>query len=318
MQRKPKTVLKGLRAQLEWLPVAFALMTIPRLSRPQIVWLARFLGGIGARLDFHGRRLALANISYVFPNLSPKRKKLILLGCYRNIARVLLDMFWFSCGNKERILKWVELSDEWRRGFEKPGAKIIVTAHQGNWELAGHAVVANGYPLMSVGKNLGSEATTERLNAFRSRFGQEIVSSEGAILPILRTLRKGGNVALLADQYLNLQKGGIWTTFLGHPALTAPTPAFFAQRIKGDVMIGVAFMQARPDGHYRCVKPMFIYPVEGETLEALTQRISDASSRLIRRFPTQWLYAYKRWRGIPEGADRKDFPFYARVVKKKP
>jgi len=316
MARKPKTVLKGLRAQLEWLPVAFALMTIPRLSRPQIVWLARFLGGIGARLDFHGRRLALANIEYVFPKLSPKRKKLILLGCYRNIARVLLDLFWFAQSNKERILTWVELSDVWRRGLEMPGAKIIVTAHQGNWELAGHAVVANGYPLLSVGKNLGSEATTERLNAFRSRLGQEIVSSDGAILAILRTLRKGGNVALLADQYLNLNKGGIWTTFLGHPALTAPTPAFFAQRIKGDILICVAFMQARPDGHYRCVPPFFIYPEEGETLEALTQRISDASSRLIRRFPTQWLYAYKRWRGIPEGADRKDFPFYARVVKK--
>jgi Kdo2-lipid IVA lauroyltransferase/acyltransferase len=318
MQRKTKTPWKGLRAQLEWLPLSLALMTIPYLSRRQIVGLARFLGGVGARLDFHGRRLALANISYVFPNLSPKRKKLILLGCYRNIARVLLDMFWFSRGNKERILTWVELSDEWRRGLETPGAKIIVTAHHGNWELAGHAVVANGYPLMSVGKDLGSKATTERLNAFRSRFGQEIVSSEGAIMPLLRTLRKGGNIALLADQYLNLNKGGIWTTFLGHPALTAPTPAFFAQRIKGDVMIGVAFMQARPDGHYRCLKPLFIYPVEGESLEALTQRVSDASSQLIRRFPTQWLYAYKRWRGIPEGADPKDFPFYARVVKKNP
>jgi lauroyl/myristoyl acyltransferase len=121
---------------------------------------------------------------------------------------------------------------------------------------------------------------------------------------------------LLADQYLNLNKGGIWSTFLGHPALTAPTPAFFAQRIKRNILICVGFMQARPDGHYRCVKPIFIAPIEGETLEELTQRVSDASSRLIRRFPTQWLYAYKRWRGIPEGADPKEYPFYAHVVKK--
>jgi KDO2-lipid IV(A) lauroyltransferase len=318
MQRKPKTPWRGVRAQLEWLPVALALKTIPRLSRRQVVGLAKVLGCVGARLDFQGRRLAVANIDYVFPKLSPKRKRLILLGCYRNIARVLLDMFWFSRGDKERILTWVSLPDEWLQELGNPGAKIIVTAHQGNWELAGHAVVANGYKLMSVGKDLGSAATTERLNAFRSRFGQEIVSSDGAIMPLLRTLRKGGNIALLADQYLNLNKGGIWTTFLGHPALTAPTPAFFAQRIKSDVLIGVAFMQARPDGHYRAVKPLFIRPLEGETLEALTQRVSDASSQLIRRFPTQWLYAYKRWRGIPEGADPKDFPFYARVVKKNP
>jgi len=317
-QKKAKTQWRGLRAQLECLPLSLALVTIPYLSRRQVVGLAKFLGWLGSRLDFQGRRLALANIEYVFPGISEKRKRLILLGCYRNIALVLLDMFWFCRTDKERILKWVELTKAWREGLEMPGAKIIVTAHHGNWELAGHTVVANGYPLLSVGKKLGSEATTEKLNAFRSRLGQEIVSSEGAILPILRTLRKGGNVALLADQYLNLNKGGIWSTFLGHPALTAPTPAFFAQRIKGDIRICVAFMQARPDGHYRCVPPFYIYPQEEETLEQLTQRVSDATSWLIRRFPTQWLFAYKRWRGIPEGADPKDYPFYARVVKKTP
>lgn len=184
--------------------------------------------------------------------------------------------------------------------------------------MAGHAVVANGYPLMSVGKQLGSDATTEKLNAFRSRLGQQIILSEGALMPLLRTLKKGGNIALLADQYLNEAKGGIWTTFLGHPSLTAPSPAFFAQRIKKDVLIGVAYMQALPDGHYRSADPILLYPVEGESLEALTQRISDASSKLIRRFPTQWLYAYKRWRAIPEGADPKDFPFYANRAKRKP
>jgi KDO2-lipid IV(A) lauroyltransferase len=226
-------------------------------------------------------------------------------------------MFWFCRNSKERILEWVDLSQEWKTGLNTPGPKIIVTAHQGNWELAGHAVAANGYPLLSIGKDLGSAATTEKLNAFRSRLGQEIVSSDGATMPILRALKKGGNVALLADQYLNLQKGGVWTTFLGHMALTAPSPAFFAQRIKGDIRISVAFMQARPDGHYRCVKPIYIYPRDGETIEALTQRVSDASSTLIRRFPTQWLYAYKRWRGIPEGEDPKDYPFYARVVKER-
>jgi KDO2-lipid IV(A) lauroyltransferase len=316
MARKPKTVWLSLRAQLECLPISLALMTIPYLSRRQVVALARILGKIGSILDFQGRRLAMANIAYVFPKLSEKRQRLILLGCYRNIARVLLDMFWFSRNSQERILEWVNLPHEWKKGLDTPGPKIIVTSHHGNWELGGHAVLANGFPLLSVGKDLGSAATTAKLNGFRSRLGQEIVSSEGAIMPILRTLRKGGNVALLADQYLNLNKGGIWSTFLGHPALTAPTPAFFAQRIKRNILICVGFMQARPDGHYRCVKPIFIAPIEGETIEELTQRVSDASSRLIRRFPTQWLYAYKRWRGIPEGADPKEYPFYAHVVKK--
>lgn len=317
MSKEHKTRWLKIRSELEFIPITLGLCTIPYLSRKQILWLARVMGRIASVCDRKGRRLAMANIDYVFPKLSAKRKHLILIGCYRNIARVLLDMFWFGRNSSERVREWTSLSHTWKAVLDRPGPKIIVTAHQGNWEMAGHLMVINGYPLMSVGKQLGSDATTEKLNAFRSRLGQQIVLSDGAIMPLLRTLKKGGNIALLADQYLNEAKGGIWTTFLGHPSLTAPSPAFFAQRIKNTI-IGVGYMQARPDGHYRCSAPIVISPTEGESLEALTQRVSDASSKLIKRFPTQWLFAYKRWRAIPEGANPKDFPFYANRPKHKP
>jgi KDO2-lipid IV(A) lauroyltransferase len=317
MAKPPKTPWRRIRAKLEFLPISLGLMTIPYLSRKQLLRFAKIMGSLAALLDRRGRRIAIANIDYVFPNLSPKRKRLILLGCYRNISRVLFDMFWFGRDSLERVKTWVDLAPEWRAVLDRPEPKIIVTAHHGNWEMAGHAVVAGGYPLTSVGKPLGSKETTEKLNAFRSRLGQKIVSSEGAFIPLLRALKNGGNVALLADQYLNLAKGGIWTTFLGHPALTAPTPAFFAGRIKKG-FIPVGYMQARPNGHYRCVTPIVLETIEGESMESLTQRVSDASSKMIKRFPTQWLFAYKRWRAIPEGADPKDFPFYANRAKRKP
>jgi len=317
MANTPKTPWLKIRSKLEVIPITLGLMTIPYLSRKQILWLAKAIGFIASVCDRTGRRLAIANIDYVFPKLSAKRKKLILIGCYQNIARVLLDMFWFGHNGLERVRTWVTLSQTWKDVLDRPGPKIIVSSHHGNWELAGQIVVINSYQLMSVGKQLGSDATTQKLNAFRSRLGQQIILSDGAIRPLLRTLKKGGNIALLADQYLNQANGGIWSTFLGHPSLTAPSPAFFAQRIKNTV-IGIGYMQARPDGHYRCATPIFIYPSEGESLEALTQRVSDASSKLIKRFPTQWLFVYKRWRGIPEGANPKDFPFYARVVKRNP
>jgi lauroyl/myristoyl acyltransferase len=55
--------------------------------------------------------------------------------------------------------------------------------------------------------------------------------------------------------------------------------------------------------------------VEDETLEELTQRVTDASTKLIRRFPTQWLFAYKRWCDIPPDAEASRFPSYARRVR---
>ena len=311
MAGKLKKLRRRIFARLECVPIALGFLIVPRLPRRGVLWLARVMGGIASVCDRRGRSYAVANINLVFPNLSPKRKRLILLGCYRNIARVLLDMFWFGRDSAERVRRWTSLTPIWKHYLDLPGAKIIVTAHHGNWEMAAHVVVTNGYPLMSVGKRLGTPATTQKLNEFRRRLGQEIVLAEGAVLPLLRTLKKGKNIAVLADQHLGVSEGGVWADFLGIPAMTAPTPAFFAQRVKGAI-IAVAYLQARPDGTYRCASPVIVQQVEGETMEALTQRVTDASAKLIRRFPTQWLFAYKRWCDIPPGAEASAFPFYAK------
>jgi len=314
MASQLKKLRRRIFARLEFIPIALGFLIVPRLPRGGVLWLARVMGRIASVCDRRGRRYAIANINLVFPRLSAKRKDLILLGCYRNIARVLLDLFWFGRDSEARVRRWTSLSPIWKHYLDRPCAKIIVTAHHGNWEMAAHVVVTSGYPLMSVGKPLGTPATTRRLNDFRRRLGQEIVLAEGAVLPLLRTLKKGKNIAVLADQHLAKDMGGVWADFLGLPALTAPTPAFFAQRVSG-TLIGVAYLQARPDGSYRCATPVIVSQVEGESIEELTQRITDASSQLIRRFPTQWLFAYKRWCDIPSGADPAAFPFYARPVR---
>ena len=301
---------REIRSRLEWVPIAIAHAIVPHLSRRAVLTLARWAGFAGPFLDRRGARLAQANIDFVFPRLSVQRKRAILIGCYRNIARVMLDMFWFGKESAARVKAWTSLSADWKRYLDLPGPKVIVTAHHGNWEMAGHVVVSHGYPLMSVGKRLGSDDTTRRLNAFRARLGQEIVFADGAVMPLLRTLKKGNNIALLADQHLREREGGIWVRFLGHWALTAPTPAFFAQRVK-QATIAVAYMQARPDGRYRCAMPIVVEQVPGESMQALTQRIADASSALIRRFPTQWLFAYARWKDVPENGSPADYPFYA-------
>jgi KDO2-lipid IV(A) lauroyltransferase len=310
MAKKPKNMTQYLIAKLQWLPIALGYFFLPLLSRRMLLRLVRVVAFIGMFLDRKGRRMGVENIQFVFPKLSVKRRHAILVGCYRNITRVLFDMFWFSRTDMALVKQWAPLPPSWQVVLEQTGPKIIVTAHHGNWEMGGQIVAANGFSLMSVGRPLGTEETTRKLNLVRSRFGQEIVSSEGAVIPLLRKLRKGGNIALLVDQHLCARRGGVWTTFLGYPAQLAPTPAFFSQRIK-EAHIFVAYLQARPDGRYRGVPPIVVSRREGESIEALTQRVADASSKLIRRYPTQWLFAYRLWRDVPMGEMVSRWPSYA-------
>jgi KDO2-lipid IV(A) lauroyltransferase len=312
MSKAPKNLKQRLIARVEWLPIAFGCFLLPRLSRKMLLRLVRVTAVVGLFLDRKGRRFAVENIRFVFPKLSERRRYAILVGCYRNFTRVLFDMFWFGGPQgAERVRHWAPLTSHWRTFLELSGPKVIVTAHHGNWEIGGQIVVSNGFPLLSVGSPLGTPETTRKLNAFRSGLGQEIVSSEGAVAPLFRTLRKGKNIALLADQHLWHKKGGVWTQFLGHPAQLAPTPAFFARRIPG-LHIGIAFLRARPDGTYWCSPPTVIEPGTEASIEGLTQQIADASAKLIRRYPTQWLFAYPLWRDLPLGCDGIGWPAYSR------
>jgi len=312
MEKSPKTLKQRLIARLEWFPIELGLFILPRLSRPMLLRLVRVMAVVGLCLDIKGRRFAVENIRFVFPKLSKRRRYAILVGCYRNFTRVLFDMFWFGGRqDAERIRQWAPLTSSWRTFLELPGPKVIVTAHHGNWEIGGQMVVANGFPLMSVGSPLGTPETTRKLNAFRAGLGQEIVSSDGAVAHLFRALRKGKNVALLADQHLWHKKGGVWTQFLGHSAQLAPTPAYFARRVPG-LLIGVAFLRARADGSYWCSPPTVIEPGTEASIEGLTQQIADASAKLIRRYPTQWLFAYSLWRDLPKGCDGVGWPSYAR------
>jgi KDO2-lipid IV(A) lauroyltransferase len=314
MAKAPRTLKQHLIARLEWLPIELGRLLLPRLSRSMLLRLIKVVAFIGMHVDRRSRRLAIENIRFVFPSLSEKRRHAILVGCFRNVTRVLFDMFWF--GGHEgaaRVMHWAPLAPSWKAVLELPGPKVMVSAHHGNWEMAGQIVAANGFPLMSVGKPLGTDATTRKLNAFRSRLGQELVSSDGAVVPLLRTLRKGKNIALLADQHLWDKDGGLWVEFLGHPAQLAPTPAFLAHRIPGCV-ITVAYLRARPNGSYVGFLSIISHRLENESIAAVTQRIADASSALIRRFPTQWLFAYRLWRDIPKGQDVSIWPTYALPV----
>jgi lauroyl/myristoyl acyltransferase len=44
----------------------------------------------------------------------------------------------------------------------------------------------------------------------------------------------------------------------------------------------------------------------------VTQATVTRLERAIREAPGHWLWMYKRWKTIPEGADPHAYPFYAR------
>lgn len=309
---------RRLRARVELRLARFALAIIPRLSRPALCRLSRFLGVLayhfgGART----RRVAESNLDLVFPEAGRKEKRRILKTSLQSFALAMLDVFWLTkdpIGRLEQIVEFHPSSD----ALVQPGPMICVTAHMGNWEIFGMAVSQrSGEPLTSVAATLKNRRLDELFNSLREKTGQHVVARKGAARSLLKTLRDNKKIALVLDQNTKPVEGGVFVSFLGRPAPVSSAAALLALRTNAPIIVNV--LLPTPDGCY-CTEPLVFVDKTGlpeghdEAVAALTQRIADLLSDEIRRHPEYWVWSYKRWKIRPPNASPEDFPYYSRPL----
>ncbi|HOE62029.1 MAG TPA: lysophospholipid acyltransferase family protein [Kiritimatiellia bacterium] len=311
MAKKTRTLYRRMRRPLEWCAVWVALAVIPSLSLRRLLGLSRWIADIGLLFDYRGKTIARANLALMFgPRMTPYRERVIIRHAYRNMARVLVNVFWLSRDTRTRVLDQVAFVPSVLETLRAAHPAITVSAHFGNWEILSQACVAHGVPMMSVAKEIGSPEMTAQLIRLRSTIGQEIVPAEGAIRPLIQALRKGKSIGLLIDQHTHLWEGGAWISFFGVPAGISLTPAALALKLNRPVL----FAWSRPlhDGRYRIEPGELFLPEPGLDAATLTQRIAAAFERVIRRHPSFWCLNYRRWRYIRSGDDPTRYPDYAR------
>jgi len=306
-----KKWIRRLRARFEGVGIFLARLLFTRCSRKRILSAARVMGDISFLCARRHRRIAAANLDIIFGSrLSARRRRALLRAHFRHAALVLLDLFWFMHDGKARIGRWVGMDDDLQEGFRANPSGILVTVHLGNWEAAGQIVVVRGMQLTSVAKPIGTRATTRRLNHYRRSLGQKIVMADGAVRGLVRALGAGEYIALLIDQYVELADGGAWVDFLGLPAAVTCAPARLAMKFR--VPVAVCWAQALPGGRYQCRLLGSCTPAPDDDPVRVTQQFINLMAQAIRRYPSQWLLSYKRWKRWPPGADPATFPFYAR------
>jgi Kdo2-lipid IVA lauroyltransferase/acyltransferase len=316
---RQRTLAGRIRLALEAPLMRLGLAVVPRLPRRAVLVLARLLGTAAYAVSARSRRLGLENLDLAFGDeRSPAEKRRILRRSFQNFALVMLDLLWFTRDSSARMERWFTASPAMAAAMAAPAARVGVTGHFGNWELAGRCWALRGGSMMAVAMPVRNPAVDALLQRVRENNGQIIVPREGALKKLVRHLRSGGNTGLLLDQNTSPREGGIFVEFFGKPVAVSPAAGLLAPMTGAEIFFTYAL--PCPDGSYRGEMPRVITPGEIAAMdragaaEEITRRITGFYEEAIRACPEAWLWSYKRWRYIPAGVSPEGFPSYARPV----
>ncbi len=183
-----------------------------------------------------------------------------------------------------------------QRLIDKHGGVVIALPHMGNWDLAGVACSAFGFPLMAVGRPQNNPLFEAWLRRCRLNFQTVDRRKPSSFVRVAHHLKSGGVFAILPDVRHN--KPGVSVTVFGKPEVQLGKGLAKFSRM-ANVPI-VPFVMERVDAsHHKLHLGEPIFPDLDASAEAdaqrLTQQVWDLFEKQIRAKPEQWFWHNRRW-----------------------
>lgn len=168
---------------------------------------------------------------------------------------------------------------------------ILVSGHFGNYEAARAALVARGFDIGGLYRNLSNRYFNAHYVKTMQAFGGPVFpQGRAGTAGFVRHLKEGGQLVLLFDQDV---PGAPALPFLGHPARTALSAAELALRLKADLI--PFFATRQPDGLGFRVE--LDAPVPHSDPETMMRQVTAALEARIQTHPGQWFWIHRRWKG---------------------
>lgn len=261
--------------------------------------LGRAMGLFYRVLDGRRRRLVSGNLALAFPEKSPAEVERLAREVFAHFGGLAADLLRSETEPVDSLLERVEVAglEHARAAAESGRGVFFATPHLGNWEWASLVTGANGIPVTVVARPLDNPMLDARLTVMRQKTGCRVVSRRDAARTLLKTLRAGGVVGILADQRARVPDG-LPVPFFGRPASTTTSIARLVEKT-GALVLPVVCLRIAP-GRYRLVfaEPLDVLsiPAEERGVAALTARIAALVEEQVRAAPEQWLWLHDRWR----------------------
>lgn len=240
------------------------------------------------------------NLRNAFPQWSERQRRRLARRMWEHLFLMLAEIAHaprkIHRTNWRQFIAMERIADHVRMLFdERP--TMIVTAHFGNFELAGYVLGLLGFPTYSVARDLDNPHLHDFIHKFRGQTGQQIVPKKGGYDQIVSLLSRRETMAFLADQYAGSK--GCWVTFFGRPASAHKAIALFALNHQARVLVSAARRVERPlhfEIELHGVALVGSGAAEVQGVRELTQWYSSVFESMIRRAPEQYWWLHRRWK----------------------
>ena len=173
---------------------------------------------------------------------------------------------------------------------------ILISAHYGHLErlayIMGNLVVKTTH----VARKLNNEFLNSYLQKQRAYTKLNIVDKNGAVKPLVNTLKNNGIISLIVDQN-TASNAGVIIDFLGFEARQTDTPAVLSRKFNAKIV--PFFINTFEDSYnIEFLEPFVCDKTNNKEQDILncTQQQARIICDKILENPTQWFWLHKRWK----------------------
>jgi KDO2-lipid IV(A) lauroyltransferase len=294
--------LRNLRYLAEYIVVRVSLALIQAVTIETCRAVCRWLAWLASDVLRIRARVVDENLRLAFPEKTASERQaiarrmwehLLLMICETaQLRRKFHETNWRKYVEAPRKRQWIHVAS-------RPGAKMCVTGHFGNFEALGHVCNFWGFRMYAIARNLDNPYLDRFLTDYRASVGQKTFPKSDSAGLAEEVLQTGGIMGLLGDQHAG--KRGCIVDFLGRPASCHKAPALFALLNRVPLMVVTCSRASRPLRFTMQMDDVVSpedNPREFSSVEDMTQWYNDVLARRIHEQPEQYWWLHDRWKEV--------------------
>jgi len=217
---------------------------------------------------------------------------------FYNFAMHATEFAFLPRINKNNLKRFITIKGQeyLDQAFKYGKGVISITAHLGNWELAGATTSILGYPINAVALPHKERRADRIFVERREHQGVKVIPWGGGMKKIIQALRRHELVALLGDRLIGEQ--GIEIEFFGKKTRVPKGPAALSIKMKCPIVPG--FLTRIKGGKFLLIfEPPILPTITGnkeKNLEKLARQALGVVEKHISAHLSQWLNFQPIWK----------------------